>query len=62
MATPISPKALGLLLACGATLPVAAFFAAFRADERKYRVLNVLSYIFGLIAISIIGVVLYHYR
>lgn len=62
MATPISPRALGVLLACGGMLPVAAFFAAYRADEKKYRKLNILSYIMGLLAITVVGVVMYQYR
>jgi len=43
-------------------LPVAAFFAAYRADERKFRKFNILSYIMGLLAITVVGLVLYQYR
>jgi hypothetical protein len=62
MATPISPRDLGILLACGATLPFAAFFAAYPVEEGKRKALNIISFIVGLIAISIVGLVLYHYR
>lgn len=62
MAVLISPKALGVLLACGAVLPVAAFFAALPIEGGKRKTLNIVSFIVGLIAISIVGVVMYQYR
>jgi len=58
MATPISPKDLGILLSCGAVLPFAAAFGAYPAGGRKGKMLNVISFVIGLIAIAIVGVVL----
>ena len=62
MAVPISPKTLGFLLSCGAILPFAAFFAARPGENGKWQISNILSFIIGLIAITMVGVVLYQYR
>lgn len=62
MATPISPISLGVLLTCGASLPVAAFLAALPSDTGKPKTLNVLGGLLGLLAISVVAFVLYQYR
>lgn len=62
MATPISPISVGVLLTCGASLPVAAFLAALPTDKGKPKILNVLGAFLGLLAISIVAFVMYQYR
>lgn len=62
MAGPISPRALGVLLTCGAILPLAAFFAAYPVEGGKKKTLNIISFAVGLIAITVVGVVLYQHR
>jgi hypothetical protein len=62
MATPISPISVGVLLTCGASLPVAAFLAALPAKKGKPKTLNVLGVFIGLLAISIVVFVMYQYR
>lgn len=62
MAVPVSPKALALLLFCGAILPFAAFFAARPDEHGKWRLSNIFGFIVGVIAISVVGFVLYQYR
>ena len=59
MSAPISPRDLGILLACGAVLPVAACFGAYPFDGRNRRKLNILSYSIGLVAIAIVAVILH---
>ena len=59
MSVPISPRDLGILLTCGATLPFAAFFAAYPFEERKRKALNILSFMVGVFAIAIVSFVLY---
>ena len=61
MATPISPRDLSILLACGASLPFAAFFAALPLKGGK-RILNIVSFIIGLAVISIVAIEMYRYR
>jgi len=58
----IAPRALATLLACGGILPLAAFLAALPVEGGKKKTLNIVSFIVGLIAITVVGVVLYHYR
>jgi hypothetical protein len=62
MATPISPRDLGVLLTCGAMLPFAAFFAAYPVERGKKKALNILSFTFGLLVIAVVGFVMYKYR
>jgi hypothetical protein len=62
MAGPITPRALTVLLTCGAILPLAAFLGALPVEGGKKKTLNIISFIVGLIAIAVIGVVLYQYR
>jgi hypothetical protein len=51
-----------VLLTCGAILPLAAFLGALPVEGGKKKTLNIISFIVGLIAIAVIGVVLYQYR
>jgi hypothetical protein len=62
MAVPISPRTLGVFLACGAILPVAAFFAAMPTQKGKAKTLNIIGVVIGVVAISIIGFELYQNR
>lgn len=62
MTTPISPRAVGVLLTCGAILPVAAFLAALPTEKGKRKTLNVLGAFLGLLAILVVTVVLFQYR
>jgi len=59
MSGPIPAQQLGILLACGAVLPIAAAFGAYPFDGPNRRKLNIISYSIGLIAIAIVGVVLH---
>jgi hypothetical protein len=61
MTGPIPPKALTILLSCGAVLPFAAFFAAYPFEGAKRKLFNIASFIVGLIVISIVYIVLNHY-
>ena len=62
MAGHITPRALITLLACGGTLPLAAFLAALPIEGGKKKTMNIISFIMGLGAISIVAIVLYQYR
>lgn len=59
MAVPISPRDLGILLTCGATLPFAAFFAAYPFEGGRRKTLNVVSFMVGVLAIAVVSFVLY---
>lgn len=59
MATPIPPRELGILLASGVTLPLAAFLAALDFDSGKKRAINIFGLILGLVAIVIVSSVMY---
>lgn len=61
MATPISPRDLTILLACGLSLPFAAFFAAYPFKGSK-KPLNIISFALGLLVISIVAIEMYRYR
>ena len=58
----ITPRALMTLLACGGVLPLAAFFAALPIEGGKKKALNIASFLVGLTAITIVGIVMYQYR
>lgn len=62
MTTPISPRALVVLLTCGALLPVGAFFAALPTEKGKRKTINIIGALIGLVAISVVGFVLYQNR
>lgn len=62
MSHPISPNIIYLLLSCGAMLPFAAFFAARPDENGKWRPSNIVSFIVGLLVISVVAFVLYQYR
>ena len=61
MTGPIPHKALTMLLACGAVLPFAAFFAAYPFEGGKRKLFNIVSFVVGLIVISVVYIVLNHY-
>ncbi|RMD80517.1 MAG: hypothetical protein D6809_00970 [Gammaproteobacteria bacterium] len=58
MTVPLSPRTVGLFLACGTVLPFAAFFAAYPFERSSHR-RNVLSAVIGVLTILLVGVVLY---
>lgn len=61
MASPLSPQSLGVLLACGAVFPIAAFLAALPGDSAKGKSINAFGVIIGVLAITVVAVVLLHY-
>ena len=62
MSTPISPVSLIVLLISGALLPSAAFLAAYPTEKGKRQIINILGITIGVLAISVVGFVLYQHR
>jgi|GEM_PF-5100370 len=61
MSGTISSNSLVLLLGCGAVLPLAACFAALPDKEGNRTIWNAISLAIGVIAISIVAVVVSQY-
>jgi len=57
----ISPLARYVLIGCAAVIPFAAFSAAYAYKREDGKKINIVSAIIGVIAILIMGVVMYHY-
>jgi len=62
MSGTISSNSVVILLGCGAVLPLAACFAALPDKEGNRTIWNNISLAIGLIAISIVAIVLFQYR
>jgi len=57
----IPPLARYVLLGCSVVIPFAAFSAAYAYRRENGKKINIISAIIGVIAIFIMGVVIYHY-